>query len=283
MNKKILTIQDVSCYGQCSLTVALPILSAMGIETAIIPSAVLSTHTGGFTGYTFRDLTEDLPAIGEHWRKEDISFDAFYTGYVGSKKQLGYIKDIITSRKKKGSLVVVDPVMADNGKLYYGFDEAFAAEMAGFLKGADVILPNLTEAAYLLKEPYVGEVYDHAYVEGLVRRLSALSGGDVVLTGISFDPSKLGVAAYQKATDTLHYYYEERIEGAFHGTGDVYASCFAGAMLRGFSLFDAADLAVDFTVQAIHATLSERDEHWYGVRFEQALPYLISRLAQDNA
>ena len=277
MDKKILTIQDVSCYGQCSLTVALPILSAMGIETAIIPSAVLSTHTGGFTGYTFRDLTEDLPAINAHWAKENINFDTFYTGYVGSKLQLGYIKDIVTSRAKEGALFIVDPVMADNGKLYYGFDEAFAAEMAQFVKGANVILPNLTEASFLLKEPYVTE-YDEKYIEGLVRRLSALSGGDVVLTGVTFDPTKLGVAAYSKATDTTHYYFEERIPGGVHGTGDVYASSFVGALTQGLSLNDAADLAVDFTVAAIRATVPDRETHWYGVKFEKALPFLIDRL-----
>ena len=195
---RMLTIQDVSCYGQCSLTVALPILSAMGIETAIIPSAILSTHTGGFTGYTFRDLTEDLPAISAHWAKENIAFDAFYTGYIGSKKQLEYIKDIVKNNAKPSHLFIVDPVMADNGKLYYGFDEAFAAEMARFLKGADVILPNLTEAAFLLKEPYVGDNYDKTYVEGLIRRLSALSDGDVVLTGVTFDPTKLSITLYKE-------------------------------------------------------------------------------------
>jgi len=275
---RILTIQDVSCYGQCSLTVALPILSAMGIETAIIPSAVLSTHTGGFSGYTFRDLTEDLPAIAAHWAKEGIFFDAFYTGYVGSKTQLAYIKDIVTNRRKPNALFVVDPVMADNGKLYYGFDEDFAAEMAHFIKGADVILPNLTEAAYLLREPYVADGYDQAYIEALLRRLSAKSGGDVVLTGVSFAADKLGIAAYSKAKDSVHYYFEDRVEGSFHGTGDVYASTFVGGMVRGLSLEEAADLAVEYTVRAIRETLPDRAEHWYGVKFEKALPYLVNRL-----
>jgi len=276
-SQKVLTIQDVSCYGQCSLTVALPILSAMGIETAIIPSAVLSTHTGGFTGYTFRDLTEDLPAINAHWQKENISFDAFYTGYVGSKLQLHYIKDIVTSRAKAGSLFIVDPVMADNGKLYYGFDETFAAEMAKFVKGANVILPNLTEASFLLNVPYVGDDYDRAYIESIVRKLSDLNGGDVVLTGVSFDKSKLGIAAYSKAKDSVHYYFADRIPGGFHGTGDVYASTFVGGMVRGLSLEDAADLAVDYTVLAIQATIPVRDEHWYGVKFEEALSFLIKK------
>ena len=276
--KKILTIQDVSCFGQCSLTVALPILSAMGVETAIIPSAVLSTHTGGFSGYTFRDLTEDIPAISAHWQKENIAFDAFYTGYIGNKEQLNYIKDIVSVNAKEKSLFIVDPVMADNGKLYYGFDEEFVMEMRRFIEGADVLLPNLTEAAYLLKEPYVADDYDQAYVEKTVRKLSALSGGDVVLTGVSFEKKKLGVAAYDKAKDQVFYYFNERIEGSFHGTGDVYASCFSGGLIRGLSLNDAAALAVDFTLQAIKETLPERKEHWYGVKFEQALPYLIKRI-----
>ena len=277
--KRILTIQDVSCYGQCSLTVALPILSAMGIETAIIPSAILSTHTGGFTGYTFRDLTEDLPAISAHWQKENIAFDAFYTGYVGNKKQLDYIKDIVQTNAKKNSLFIVDPVMADNGNLYYGFDVEFAAEMARFIQGADVILPNLTEAAFLLKEPCRLEGYDQDYIEKLVRRLSALSGGDVVLTGVSFEKDKLGVAAYSKKKDKVHYYFSQRIEGSFHGTGDVYASTFSGGLLRGLSVEEAAELAVDFTLEAIKETLPDRKEHWYGVKFEKALPYLIKRLS----
>ena len=276
-SKKILTIQDISCYGQCSLTVALPILSAMGIETAIIPSAVLSTHTGGFSGFTFRDLTEDLPAIEKHWTKEGILFDVFYTGYVGSKRQLGYIKDIVKGRGNPNALFIVDPVMADNGKLYHGFDEDFVEEMAHFLEGADVILPNLTEAAYLLKEPYITH-YDKAYIESLVRRLSALSGGDVVLTGVSFQEDKLGVAIYNKQDDTIDYYFDKRIEGNFHGTGDVYASTFVGGMARGLSLKASAELAVDFTLRAILETIPDRQGHWYGVKFESALPYLIHRI-----
>ena len=128
--KKLLTIQDISCVGQCSLTVALPVISAMGIETAILPSAILSTHTGGFTGYTFHDLTEDIPAIKEHWKKENIRFDAFYTGYVGSVKQLEYISDIMDELRKPDSIIIVDPVMGDKGKLYPGFEPSFAKEMA---------------------------------------------------------------------------------------------------------------------------------------------------------
>ncbi len=277
-DKIVLTIQDVSCFGQCSLTVALPILSAMGIETAILPSAVLSTHTGGFTGYTFRDLTDDLPAIQAHWAKENVSFDVFYTGYVGSKKQLSYIKNLVSDRRKPNAIFIVDPVMADGGKFYHGFDEDFAREMAAFMKGADVILPNLSEAAFLLGRPYKEKGYDKAYIESLVRDLSDISGGNVLLTGVSFDPLLLGVATYDRKKDAVSYCFDERIEGNFHGTGDVFASTFTGAITCGLSLEKAAALAVSFTVRAIKETLPDRKKHWYGVRFEKALPYLVSEI-----
>lgn len=278
-DKVVLTIQDVSCFGQCSLTVALPILSAMGLETAILPSAVLSTHTGGFSGYTFRDLTEDLPAIKEHWAKENVAFDAFYTGYIGSKKQLAYIKDIVKDRRKPDAKFIVDPVMADNGKFYSGFDEDFAREMKKFIKGADVILPNLSEAAILLGKPYIAEGgFSEFLTEVILRSLSEISGGDVVLTGVSFDPKLLGVAVYNRKKRKFSYSFGERIEGNFHGTGDIFASTFTGAYTRGFPIEKAAEIAVDFTLRAIKETLPERKEHWYGVKFEKALPYLINEI-----
>ena len=143
---KILTVQDISCVGQCSLTVALPIISACGIETCVLPSAVLSTHTAGFKGYTFRDLTDDMPDICAHWQKEGISFDAVYTGYLGSTKQIDYVKNILSTVKKSDGYAVVDPAMADNGKLYPGFDMEFVEAMKTLCGAADYILPNITEA-----------------------------------------------------------------------------------------------------------------------------------------
>ena len=193
--KKILTIQDISCVGQCSLTVALPIISSMGIECAILPSAVLSTHTGGFSGYTFRDLTEDLPLISNHWQKEKISFDGIYTGYIGSTKLIEYIKNIIDAFKTDNQLVVVDPAMADHGKLYYGFDEAFVDEMKTLCAKADYIVPNITEACFLTGTPYF-EKYTKADIESLLIKLSNLGPKYVVLTGISFEEGLLGAAMY---------------------------------------------------------------------------------------
>ena len=279
MDKRLLTIQDISCVGQCSLTVALPVISACGIETAILPSSILSTHTAGFTGYTFRDLTDDMPAILAHWQKENITFDAFYTGYV-SKEQIPIILHIIEETARTGALKIVDPVMADNGALYKGFAPDFPQEMKKLCSEADIILPNLTEAAFLLGEEYCGASYSKEYIDGLLERLKALGPKHVVLTGVSFEPEKLGVAVYDG--DTPRYYFHERIDASMHGTGDVYASVAAGAICRGWSVYNAAALAADVVVESMKATLDDKD-HWYGVKFEKALPYLISRLAAYSA
>ena len=275
--KKLLTIQDISCVGQCSLTVALPVISAMGIETAILPSAILSTHTGGFTGYTFHDLTEDIPAIKEHWKKENIRFDAFYTGYVGSVKQLEYISDIMDELRKPDSIIIVDPVMGDKGKLYPGFEPSFAKEMAKLCKKADVIVPNLTEAAFMLDEEYIESGHTKEYIERILKKLMALGCKNALLTGVNLEPGKLGIAAYNGETNQITYYFRDLINGMFHGTGDVFASSFAGAMTLGKSVDEAGKIAVDFTVDAIAKTIDDKS-HWYGVKFELALPELIKSI-----
>lgn len=275
--KKLLTIQDISCVGQCSLTVALPVISAMGIETAILPSAILSTHTGGFTGYTFHDLTEDIPAIKEHWKKENIRFDAFYTGYVGSVKQLEYISDIMDELRKPDSIIIVDPVMGDKGKLYPGFEPSFAKEMAKLCKKADVIVPNLTEAAFMLDEEYIESGHTKEYIERILKKLMALGCKNALLTGVNLEPDKLGIAAYNGETNEITYYFRDLINGMFHGTGDVFASSFAGAMTLGKSVDEAGKIAVDFTVDAIAKTIDDKS-HWYGVKFELALPELIKSI-----
>ena len=193
--KRIVTIQDISCIGKCSLTVALPIISACGVETAVIPTAVLSTHTA-FQGFTFRDLTEEITPISEHWKKEGIGFDAIYTGYLGSFEQLELVSRLIDQFKTEDNLIIVDPVMADNGALYPGFTQEFVAEMAKLCGKADVIVPNLTEASYMLQIPYVGEEYSEENIKEMLVSLSQLGTKKVVLTGVSFAPDQLGVMAY---------------------------------------------------------------------------------------
>ncbi len=272
-HSRILTIQDISCVGQCSLTVALPILSACGIETAILPSAVLSTHTGGFTGFTFRDLSDDMPSIAAHWVKEGIKFDAVYTGYLGSIKQIEYVKNICASCLKEGGKKIFDPAMADNGALYSIFDVAYAKEMRTLCDMADIILPNITEACFMTDIEYKTE-YDKDYIMSLLKAL-AVNNQTVVLTGVSYKPETTGVVVYENGE--YSYYEHQKISKGCHGTGDVYASAFTGALMRGKTTFEAAKIAADYVVECIKHTQND-PSHWYGVKFEAKLPELIKSL-----
>lgn len=274
MDKRLLTIQDISCVGQCSLTVALPLISACGVETGILPSSVLSNHTAaGFSGWTFHDLTEEMPVIMNRWIQEKIDFDAFYTGYV-SKAQIPYILDIMQKVARPGAIKIVDPAMADNGKLYAGFDDDFPKEMAKLVSVADYVLPNLTEAALLLGIEYKS-AYSKSEIEAICRGLHNLGAKNVIITGVSFEPGKLGCATFD-GTD-FFYYFTDRIDVSMHGTGDVYASVFSGSLLRGKSMNEAASIACDFVVESIKNTVEDKG-HWYGVKFERTIPYLVARL-----
>lgn len=272
--KKVLTVQDISCVGQCSLTVALPIISACGMETCILPSAVLSTHTAGFNGFTCRDLTEDMPQIAKHWEKENIRFDCVYTGYLGSKTQIGYVLDIFKSLTKEDSLKIVDPAMADNGKLYPAFDMEYVKEMKKLCAKADILIPNITEACFLTDLEFKTE-YDEAYIKKLLEELIKLGAKAIVLTGVSYSRDKTGVCVYENGK--LSYYEHKLISKGSHGTGDVYASAFVGALMNDKKLFDSAKIAADYTVKCIENTASDPN-HWYGVKFETALGTLINAL-----
>ncbi len=266
---KILTIQDISCYGQCSITVALPIVSAFGIETAILPSAVLSTHTAGFTDFTVRDLTEDLPEIRKHWEKEEIYFDAIYTGFIASIEQLDYIKDIIDSRLKPGGIVFVDPAMADHGEFYNGFDQEFADKMAELCKLGDYILPNTTEACYILHKPWKEEFTREEMLE-MADELSQFTKRHVILKGDTNEDGKLGMIVLDKKESSCEIVYNDKIDYISHGTGDVFASTFVGSIMRGKSPAQAAQIAGEFTKKAIEKTVGD-ENHKYGVKFEQVI------------
>ena len=273
--QRILTIQDISCVGQCSLTVALPILSACGHETAILPSAVLSTHTAGFSGFTVRDLTEDLPAISAHWQKEGLTFSAIYTGYLGSTEQVDYVKNIFDTNGDKNCAYIVDPAMADNGKLYSAFDMAYVNAMKTLCKKAHILLPNITEACFLTDTPYK-ETYDHAYIQTLLEKLSAMmQDGIVVLTGVGYEDGVTGVVVYEKGVE--QYYPHEKMPRSCHGTGDVYASAFVGAYMAGKTPYESAVIAADYTLSCIKYTQTD-ESHWYGVKFEPILGELMEKL-----
>ena len=268
---RILTIQDISCVGQCSLTVALPIISACGVETCVLPSAVLSTHTAGFKGYTFRDLTDDMPSIKDHWVKEGIQFDAIYTGYLGSTKQIAYVKDIFSATGTKDCVKIVDPAMADSGKLYPGFDMEFVNDMKSLCAEADYVVPNLTEACFLTDTEYK-ENYDKAYIDEVTGKLQAMGCKNIIFTGVSFAEGKTGVLVLENGISS--YYEHDKLPNSCHGTGDVYASAFVGAYVRGKSAYEAAKIAADYTVECIKETANDPG-HWYGARFEPVLGKLI--------
>lgn len=275
--KRILTVQDISCVGKCSLTVALPIISAMGVEAAVLPTAVLSTHTQ-FSGFTFRDLTDDMIPIADHWKKEKIDFSAIYTGYLGSEKQIDIVAGIFDDFGEKDTKIVVDPAMADNGVLYKGFKPEFPSAMFRLCGKADVILPNITEASFMLGVDYPGENYDESYIRKMLVDLTKSGAKTAALTGVSFEKDKLGVMSYDSVTGKYFSYFSDRLPASFHGTGDIFASAFTGALARGNSVERSLEIAVDYTVKCIELTLNDKHPAWYGVNFEEAIPYLVQLL-----
>jgi len=269
--KRILTIQDISCVGQCSMTVAMPILSACGHETCILPTAILSTHTGGFGKPEVVQLAPYAGQMWRHWQRQGITFDAILVGYLGSVEAVSMTREILEQMLSPGGIAIIDPAMADHGKLYAGFDEAYVRAMGELCGMADILLPNLTEAAMLTGREY-REIIDEDYVNSLIR---ALPVSRVVLTGVGYGREETGVLV--RTGDTVRHYSHEKVGGSCHGTGDIFAACFTGALMGERSLMEAVQIAADFTALAIRRTV-EAPAHWYGVKFETALPELISWL-----
>ena len=280
--KRVAAIHDISGFGKCSLTVALPVISAAGIETSVMPTAVLSTHTGGFTGYTYRDLTQDLLPFATHWQENAFHFDAIYSGFLGSNEQIHIVGKIFDMISAEDTIKIVDPAMADNGKMYVIFNKEFALNMAELCKKADIIVPNFTEAAFMLGEDYVKPPYTKEYVEGLCRRLSEKCDCNVVLTGVCFDEKSLGAAAYDKNTGIIEYALTDRIEGAYHGTGDVFASVLTAAIVKGKSMKDSITLAAEYVKDCIIRTQKSPNPIKYGVDFERGLVELSFALRTDD-
>ena len=272
--KRIATIQDISCFGKCSITVALPIISAMGVECCVVPTSVLSTHTGGFTGYTFCDLSDQILPIAEHWKSIDLSLDAIYTGYLGSKEQIDLVVKFIDKTKKENTKIFVDPAMADNGKLYTGFDQSFPKKMLELCARADVICPNITEASLMLDMPYrvagdYGEDYIHSLIDGFVK----LGIKTVIITGVKYG-DKHGAVAYSADEGQYVSYFAKDEPLQIHGTGDTFSSVLFGSLVKENDLLPAIKRAADFTVECIRKTQPDLVNHSYGVKFEECLHLL---------
>lgn len=278
--KRIAAIHDISGVGKCSLTVALPVISATGVECCAMPTTLLSTHTGGFKNIYIEDLSNAILPIAKHWKSEGFEFDAIYSGYLGSMEQVDLVSTSIDILKTKDTLVVIDPVMGDNGRLYQTFSPEFPFKMKELCKNADIITPNVTEACLMLAEEYKTPPYTKEYIESLLLKLSKICSGTVVLTGCCLNEKEQGAAAYSNIEDKISFFSCPKIPGMYHGTGDIFASVFVSFMVLGKGMEKSLKAAVEFTCRAIENTQQNRPELWYGVNFEGVLPYLFKMLEE---
>ncbi len=274
--KRAAAIHDISCFGKCSLTVALPVISSAGVEVSVIPTAMLSTQTGGIDGYTFRDLTDDIIPVADHWKALDLKFNAVYTGFLGTFQQISIVSSVIDKLSDEDTIIIVDPVLGDCGELYSVFDERFPAEMKKLCMKADVIVPNMTEAFLLLSEPYINGPYDFDFVCRIMKKLSEFGPEKIVLTGVEFDDNRIGTAFFDKTTGECQSYMKEKINERFHGSGDVFASVLTACLVKGLNLKDASEIASDFTYECLIRTMKAGTDLRYGVNFEDGLHSLYN-------
>lgn len=271
--KRILTIQDISCLGKCSITIALPVISALGCECVILPTALLSNHTL-FKSYSVKDLSDQIEPITAEWDREGVSFDAVYTGYLGTAGLIDTVKTLF-DKYGNGGLIFVDPAMADRGKLYPAFDMDYAVKNRELCSRADIIVPNITEACLMTDTEY-REEHSEAYIRELLGRLVKLGARISVLTGVSLSEGKTGIAGYDRENDEFYFYQTDRIGGSFHGTGDLFSSTAVGAIMAGKDWKEAVRIASDYTARTVRVTLDDPKMPWYGVDFEATLPDLIA-------
>lgn len=271
---RVAAIHDMSGFGRCSLTVAIPVLSAMGVQCCPLPTAFLSTHTGGFTGFTFLDMTEEMPKVAAHWQELDLRFHAIYSGFLASERQIGIVSDFIRTFRRSDTLVVIDPVMGDDGKAYQTYTSALCSGMTHLAELADVITPNLTEAAFLLGRPYDQLPQKEAGLQELVRELGLHGRRSVVLTGVSLSPGKTGAMCFDAKTSRTETVQVDMIAHPLLGTGDIFASVLTGALVRGDTLFSAAAQAADFVRACAVHTAAQDLPLREGVDFEPMLGLL---------
>ena len=278
--KRILAVHDISCVGRCSLTVALPMLSAAGLETSILPTSILSTHTGGFSGYTYRDLLPDIDPIIDHWHGLGLCFDGIFTGWLGTHLHIRKMHRLLDLFAQPDLRVMIDPVMGDNGRLYATLDGAYVQEMRRFCARAQLLLPNLTEAALLTGVPYPEGPISRQYVEDMLARLLDMGVESAVLTGVSLAPGRIGAAALTR-DGALEYWDAGFIPGCWHGAGDVFASALLAADVNGWPLSDSLRFAVDFTARCIRRTRDAGTDERLGLQFEPELWRLAEAVRGD--
>jgi len=278
MQKRAIAVHDISCVGRCSITVALPVLSAAGLNTAIIPTALLSTHTGEFEGYTHLDLTSQLRPIGDHLSTLGLHYDTFYSGYLANGAQADEVLRLMDALCDESTHIFVDPAFGDHGRMYSLMDESMPRQMRRLVSRARTIVPNVTEASFLLDEPYPGEEAGEAVISDFCRRLLRLGPENAVITDVNFRPGETGIALLRKGMEKPLYLFHQRFEGLFHGTGDVFASFLLGALMNDQPLETAAQTALDMTRAAIVHTVQDGEPLRYGMQFEKTLPLFWQRI-----
>lgn len=271
---KVAAIHDMSGFGRCSLTVAIPVLSAMGVQCCPLPTAFLSTHTGGFQGYTFLDMTDEMPKVAEHWKSLGLIFDAVYSGFMGSERQMDIVLRFYRELCGEKGIFVVDPVMGDHGVRYQTYTDGMCAAMASMAVQADVITPNLTEAAFLLGESYEVLADIREDFAPLVKRLSLDRERSVVLTGVSTSPETIGAACYDRKSGEFRVIETARVPGEYHGTGDIFTSVLTGALVKGATLPEATAQAVEFVRACAARSYPQNTPRREGVDFEPLLGLL---------
>ena len=269
---RVAAIHDLSCFGRCSLTIALPVLSAMGCQCCPLPTALLSAHTG-FTGGSFLDLTEEMQRIADHWARIGVRFDGIYSGFLGSAAQIGTVRQFITRFRGTG-LVVIDPVLGDHGQAYRTCTPELCNGMRRLAESADIITPNLTEASLLLEQPY--ETIQAIDPAEIVRRLSLEGRRSVVLTGYSTGDGQTGALCFDRADGSIQAVQVQRVPRDFSGTGDLFTSVLTGAMVKGVPLIQAARTAADFVQSCAARTLAAGNTDGEGVDFEPLLRTLTN-------
>ena len=275
--KRIAAVHDLSGLGKCSLTVALPVISAAGVECACIPTALLSTHTGEFTGWTLRDLTDEMLPIARHWKRTGAQFDGVYTGYLANPAQAQTLEQVIDLISNPETTLIVDPVMADNGSYYSNMGEEMCAAFRHLIRRADVITPNITEAALLTGTDYTPDGHDEEYLRRMFDLLAAMGPRMIAITGVR-SGGMIGNAAYDAQTGETFRALRPMHEGLFYGTGDIFASSLAALLVRGASLPSALEIATALTDESIARSLRHDTPRRFGVDFEGALPAYMDRV-----
>jgi len=272
--KKVLAVHDLSCVGRCSLSVILPILSAMGIQVCPLPTAILSTHLGGFSTVSFSDFSSHIASFSAHWQREGISFDSIYSGFLASIEQIEIVSQLIDDFSASRPLVLVDPVMGDEGKLYSVYNEQMQERIKKLVRQANIITPNYTEACFLLGQSYVSPVSRPELLEPWLIKLSELGPQQIVITGVPLANQQVANLSYDRITGQFHHCTSQLIPARYPGTGDIFASVLLGEVLRGTALTDALERAGSFVFSAVARTYAAGVPTREGVLLEPSLKNL---------